>query len=54
MEEGNRCNVREDTGGRALQQVVNYQTAGGGPKTSDAHSFRQEHFQIGQEQQGNH
>jgi hypothetical protein len=31
MEGGNRCNAIEDTGGRALQQAVNYTTAGGGP-----------------------
>jgi hypothetical protein len=33
----------------ALQQVVNYPTAGGGPKPSATHSFFQEHCQIGQE-----
>jgi hypothetical protein len=41
MEEGNTCNAREDTGGRALQQAANYPTTGGGPKPSATHSFCQ-------------
>jgi hypothetical protein len=49
MEEGNRCNVRKYTGGRALQQVVNYTTVGGRPETSATHILRQEHRQTGQE-----
>jgi hypothetical protein len=44
MEEINRCNAREDSRGRALQQVVNYPTAGGGPKPRATHSLRQEHL----------
>jgi hypothetical protein len=54
MEESNQCNAREDIGGRAFQQVVNYSTAVGGPKPSATHSLHQEHCQTGQEPQGYH
>jgi hypothetical protein len=54
MEESNRCNAREDTGGRAFQQVANHSTAGGGPKPIAMHSLLQEHCETGQESQGNH
>jgi hypothetical protein len=54
IEESNRCNAREDTGGRAVQQVVNHSIAGGGPGSSSTHSLRQEHCKTGKEPQGNH